>query len=398
MQIDFFGDTPDEVVDKLKNKMPTLTDDLDKIKGDAYKKAFTISGIAKTSLLADIQESMIKALEKGKGFDEWRSDLFDDLEGKGWANKFETLNDDEVNVLGDSARLKLIYDTNIRSAYAQASYESGIASGAKYIRYVAVLDHRTRQTHADMHGIIKPINDPWWNINYPPNGFNCRCSVMFLKDGDLKARGWEDKVNNATLPNIAENGFKKHSGEPYAFNATAKRLQNQNLERIKANDEIITANFGKDAPKLSEKIESEFKNLETKRLKREIEKLFIFDNQKVELTKSNILGKTKSVYLSSDTVKSHLHHKDITADDYIKIPQILQGKKQIFKQDESRYVVLATAEKNYRLTIKNIENKDEIYSISLVKLKSNGGIGREAKKLLKKFKEIIGVANPDKES
>ena len=69
MQIDFFEE-PTEVVDKLKSKIPTLADDLDKIKGDAYKKAFTISDIAKKSLLADIQDSLVEALKDGKGFDE----------------------------------------------------------------------------------------------------------------------------------------------------------------------------------------------------------------------------------------------------------------------------------------------------------------------------------------
>ena len=234
MQIDFFEE-PTEVVDKLKSKIPTLADDLDKIKGDAYKKAFTISDIAKKSLLADIQDSLVKALKGGKGFDEWRSDLFEHLQAKGWADKFESLNDDEVSVLGDSSRLKLIYDTNIRQAYAEANYEAGINSNAEFIRYVAVLDERTRFFHSSAHGLILPIDDPWWEINYPPNGFNCRCSVMFLTAQSLEARGW--KPYNGAFPNIADKGFRKHSGKPYS--ATLKRLDKETIERIKENDEII---------------------------------------------------------------------------------------------------------------------------------------------------------------
>lgn len=234
MQIDFFEE-PTEVVDKLKSKIPTLADDLDKIKGDAYKKAFTISNIAKKSLLADIQDSLVEALKDGKGFDEWRSNLFEHLQAKGWADKFESLNDDEVSVLGDSSRLKLIYDTNIRQAYAEANYEAGINSGAEFIRYVAVLDERTRFSHSQAHGLILPIDDPWWEINYPPNGFNCRCSVMFLTAESMEARGW--KAYNGTFPNIADKGFRKHSGKPYP--ATLKRLDKETIKRIKENDEII---------------------------------------------------------------------------------------------------------------------------------------------------------------
>lgn len=234
MQIDFFEE-PTEVVNKLKSKIPTLADDLDKIKGDAYKKAFTISDIAKKSLLADIQDSLVEALKDGKGFDEWRSDLFEHLQAKGWADKFESLNDDEVSVLGDSSRLKLIYDTNIRASYAEANYEAGINSNAEFIRYVAVLDERTRFSHASAHGLILPIDDPWWEINYPPNGFNCRCSVMFLTAQSLEARGW--KAYDGVFPNIADKGFRKHSGKPYS--ATLKRLDKETIKRIKENDEII---------------------------------------------------------------------------------------------------------------------------------------------------------------
>lgn len=263
MQIDFFEE-PTEVVDKLKSKIPTLADDLDKIKGDAYKKAFTISDIAKKSLLADIQDSLVEALKDGRGFDEWRSDLFEHLQAKGWADKFESLNDDEISVLGDSSRLKLIYDTNIRQAYAEANYEAGINSNAEFIRYVAVLDERTRFSHASAHGLILPIDDPWWEINYPPNGFNCRCSVMFLTAESLEARGW--KAYDGIFPNIADKGFRKHSGKPYS--ATLKRLDKETIKRIKENDEIIRKKI--DLKGVDDDILERIENIRNKTLENDI--------------------------------------------------------------------------------------------------------------------------------
>ena len=263
MQIDFFEE-PTEVVDRLKSKIPTLTDDLDKIKGDAYKKAFTISDIAKKSLLADIQDSLVEALKDGKGFDEWRSDLFEHLQAKGWADKFESLNDDEISVLGDSSRLKLIYDTNIRQAYAEANYEAGINSNAEFIRYVAVLDERTRFSHASAHGLIFPIDNPWWEINYPPNGFNCRCSVMFLTAESMEARGW--KPYDGVFPNIADKGFRKHSGKPYS--ATLKRLDKETIKRIKENDEIIRKKI--DLKGVDDDILERIENIRNKTLENDI--------------------------------------------------------------------------------------------------------------------------------
>ncbi|MBP3207859.1 MAG: minor capsid protein [Campylobacter sp.] len=363
MQIDFFEE-PTEVVDKLKSKIPTLADDLDKIKGDAYKKAFTISDIAKKSLLADIQDSLVEALKDGKGFDEWRSDLFEHLQAKGWADKFESLNDDEISVLGDSSRLKLIYDTNIRQAYAEANYETGINSNAEFIRYVAVLDERTRFSHASAHGLILPIDDPWWEINYPPNGFNCRCSVMFLTAQSLEARGW--KAYDGTFPNIADKGFRKHSGKPYS--ATLKRLDKDKVIAMKRNDEFIRKELAikDDVPNLSEAVEEKF-NLQkyTKELSRAVDEILVKENIKAPINSikvgelsdfvrekvKEILGinlKTNEIIL---TKKSLTHarfdrkvafNQALTNDEIKEIPIILNDKKShiLADTDKKNLVVL----------------------------------------------------------
>lgn len=34
-----------------------------------------------------------------------------------------------------------------------------------------------REKHKALYGIIKPINDPFWDTYMPPNGWNCQCSV-----------------------------------------------------------------------------------------------------------------------------------------------------------------------------------------------------------------------------
>ncbi len=47
-------------------------------------------------------------------------------------------------------------------------------------RYSAILDDRTRPEHAAMHGFTAPADDPVWSSWWPPNGFNCRCTVVPL--------------------------------------------------------------------------------------------------------------------------------------------------------------------------------------------------------------------------
>lgn len=50
------------------------------------------------------------------------------------------------------------------------------------LRYIAVQDERTRISHAELHGYVIPIDHPFWNKYYPPNDWNCRCSVQPTDD------------------------------------------------------------------------------------------------------------------------------------------------------------------------------------------------------------------------
>ncbi len=45
-------------------------------------------------------------------------------------------------------------------------------------KYVTVGDDRVRPEHAALEGVTLPKNAEEWNTIYPPNGWNCRCSVI----------------------------------------------------------------------------------------------------------------------------------------------------------------------------------------------------------------------------
>ena len=47
----------------------------------------------------------------------------------------------------------------------------------KYLKYIAVLDKRTRDSHAKLNGTILPKDDDFWKSHFPPNGWSCRCRV-----------------------------------------------------------------------------------------------------------------------------------------------------------------------------------------------------------------------------
>ena len=107
------------------------------------------------------------------------------------------------------------------------------------------------------------------------------------------------------------------------------------------------------------------------------------------LGKTSIFGSEKRLILSSDTIQSYTHHEDIAAADYAQIKDMSKNTKYILAQSNIVYILLGTSNnKNYRLTLKNIVNKDEIFAVSLVKLSEVNGIDKEYKKLSKKYKTV----------
>ena len=52
-----------------------------------------------------------------------------------------------------------------------------------YLQYRTAGDDLVRPEHAALHGITLPMKDSFWDTYYPPNGWNCRCTVVqVLKD------------------------------------------------------------------------------------------------------------------------------------------------------------------------------------------------------------------------
>jgi len=68
-----------------------------------------------------------------------------------------------------------------------------------YWMYVAVMDSRTRPSHAALNGKIFRYDDPFWNTHYPPNGFGCRCRVRALTPEYLQKHGLKAESSKGKL-------------------------------------------------------------------------------------------------------------------------------------------------------------------------------------------------------
>ncbi len=53
-----------------------------------------------------------------------------------------------------------------------------------YLQYETVGDQRVRPTHQALDNIIRKVDDTFWLSYMPPNGWNCRCTVLQLEEAE----------------------------------------------------------------------------------------------------------------------------------------------------------------------------------------------------------------------
>ncbi|HGO5822528.1 TPA: phage minor head protein [Mannheimia haemolytica] len=171
----------------------------------ALGRATTISKMTSLEMTRDIYDSMEKARREGKSFNEWKKTLTAEFERKGWVYGHDKaisrgidgklLADPKTGEhFGTPRRLNTIYRTNMQQAYSAARYQRYMdnVDNRPYWQYSAVGDQRTRPAHQALNGKIYRYDDPFWATFYPPNGFNCRCTVIALGERDLKRKGIDE--------------------------------------------------------------------------------------------------------------------------------------------------------------------------------------------------------------
>lgn len=77
------------------------------------------------------------------------------------------------------------YNVTTRMARAGREWQRIDASKGYYpkLMFVAVQDANTRAEHAALNGTIRPVDDPFWKMYFPPLSWNCRCRTERLQTG-----------------------------------------------------------------------------------------------------------------------------------------------------------------------------------------------------------------------
>lgn len=79
-----FGTPFQEQIDFLRQKLRLPTERWDDIQRSAHDRAFIVAGAAKADLLADLHQSVIRAVTEGKGADAYQRDFKSIVAKHGW--------------------------------------------------------------------------------------------------------------------------------------------------------------------------------------------------------------------------------------------------------------------------------------------------------------------------
>ena len=90
------------------------------------------------------------------------------------------------------------------------------------LQYLTTNDDRVRPDHVPLHGVIKPIDDPFWDTYYPPNGWRCRCYVIQTPNAPTQKTIQDDSVRPEFRVNVGKTGQVYGGKHPYfTLDATA---------------------------------------------------------------------------------------------------------------------------------------------------------------------------------
>lgn len=176
-----YGGLPyQEAIDFIRKKLQIPSEKWNDLLGEIHAKGFTISGAMKAALLDDLHKAVIASIADGETITEFRKRFDNIVKKHGWSYKGKR-----------GWRTSVIYNTNKRTARMAGRWQKmwDNRKFRPYLQYMDAGDGRVRPLHRSWNGTILPVDHPWWNTHYPPNGWGCRCTVVSLSKGDLKREG-----------------------------------------------------------------------------------------------------------------------------------------------------------------------------------------------------------------
>lgn len=240
--------TPQEAVDYLQRRdRLTQTFSWQDLWHDEHAKQFTVSRMARMDILSAMQDGITKSVQGDLTRRDWMSDTKALLKKEGWWGEKDVLDPvfgEVVTTRFDSARLKLIFDTNTRMANSAGLWDRvwRNRSTHPYVRYITRGDERVRLQHRRWANLTLPADHPFWEKHWPPNGWRCRCRVMSMTKAEFDRRSAAGELQTEAPPEEFITWTNKRTGETsevpvgiqpgFDYNPGLSKARNAMLQKI----------------------------------------------------------------------------------------------------------------------------------------------------------------------
>ncbi len=211
--------TPQEAVNYLQRRdRLTQTFSWQDLWHDEHAQRFTVSRLARLDLLKAMQDGITKSVQGDLTRRDWTRDIKGLLQKEGWWGEVDVLDPvsgEVVTTKFDSPRLKLIFDTNTRMANSAGLWDRVWRNREThpYLLYITRGDERVRAAHRGWNYLCLPVDHPFWETHWPPNGWHCRCRVMSVTQAEYDRLAKAGKTITEAPPEEFITWTNKRTGE-----------------------------------------------------------------------------------------------------------------------------------------------------------------------------------------
>lgn len=231
--------------------------------------------------------------------------------------------------------------------WEQAQRLQAARPGTRYFfRYVTAGDHRVRVTHQEWHGIVLPIGHAFWRTHFPPNGFNCRCHVQIVTERDIVRYGWQITADDdPRLAVTADDGFASNVGMAWSVLRGGEPLPPTRPAETRAERVAVVV---RDAALLPSGYTAELGTL-------------------AENARAWLGAEARAVEISAETIRTHRHHPEATAEAYARISAELLGKGMIVADpDAPRHLrLVGTVDGAVWAAVVKVDRSGRLWLVSL---------------------------------
>jgi hypothetical protein len=190
--------TPKAAIDFFRNKLNIPIADYKKMAEGYHNWAFSVAGVTRGDILDSIKFLTDEAISKGNSEETWNKQFDKLVAKKGW------------DVGG--GRRKIIFDTNVRSAYAAGREEQMRDPVILERRPYWLWRHRDslvpRPSHIALDNKAIPADSKFWDVCNLPAGYGCRCAVFAVSESQAKRMGAQILNSPPDPKTVAEEGFR----------------------------------------------------------------------------------------------------------------------------------------------------------------------------------------------